>query len=164
MELYHNPIVWAKTKTEMKGDFIEVLFTGDTIMERVNILGNSTVLMEIDSGKYYNQIGGKDINALFRNNDIYRTDVKGNARTVFFPENTEKSDSLVTIKRLGMNRIYSSDLRVHVDSNEVTGITYLDKPDGVFYPMDKIKSDEQFIQGFKWQALLRPKTWMELIQ
>lgn len=163
MELFENPIVWAKTKTEMKGDFIEILFAGDTIIERVNITGNSTVLMEIDSGKYYNQIGGKNINALLRNNEIYRTDVKGNARTVFFPENTDRKDTLVTVKRLGMNRIYSSDLKVFVDSNEVTGITYLDKPDGVFYPMDKIKSEEQFIQGFKWQAILRPKKWMDLI-
>ena len=61
-----------------------------------------------------------------------------------------------------MNRIYASDLKVYVDSNEVDGVTYLDKPDGVFYPMDQIKKEEQFIQGFKWQAFLRPKKWSEI--
>lgn len=163
MELFKDPIVWVKTKTELKGDFIEVLFVSDTIIEKANVIGNSTVLFEIDSGRYYNQIGGKEIFTFFKNNDIYRTDVKGNARTISFPENTEKNDSIVLIKRLGMNRIYASDLRVYLDSNEVEGITYFDKPDGVFYPMEKLNKEEQFIKGFKWLAVLRPKTWKEIL-
>ncbi len=163
MELYKDPIVWVKVKTELKGDFIEVFFVSDTIIEKANVLGNSTVLFEIDSGKYYNQIGGKEIYSFFKNNDIYRTDVKGNARTISFPENTEKNDSTVVIKRLGMNRIYASDLRVYLDSNEVEGITYFEKPDGVFYPMEKLNKEEQFIKGFKWLAVLRPKTWKEIL-
>ena len=163
MELFKDPIVWVKTKTELKGDFIEVLFVSDTMIEKANVIGNSTVLFEIDSGRYYNQIGGKEIFTFFKNNDIYRTDVKGNARTISFPENTEKNDSTVVIKRLGMNRIYASDLRVYLDSNEVEGITYFDKPDGVFYPMEKLNKEEQFIKGFKWLAVLRPKTWKEIL-
>ena len=66
--------------------------------------------------------------------------------------------------RLGMNRIYSSDLRVYIDSNEIQGITYIDKPDGVFYPMEKLNKEEQFIKGFKWMAALRPKTWNEILE
>ena len=164
MELYKEPIVWVKTKTELKGDFIEVFFLNDSIIDKANVLGNSTVLMEIDSGKYYNQIGGKEIFAFFKNNDIYRTDVKGSAKTVSFPENTEKNDTSVVIKRLGMNRVYASDLRVYIDSNEVTGITYFDKPDGVFYPMEKLNKEEQFIKGFKWMAALRPKKWNDILK
>lgn len=164
MELYKAPILWVKDKTELKGDFMEVLFTSDSIIDKVNVKGNSTVLLEIDSGKYYNQIGGKDIIAHFVNNDIYRTDVKGNARTIFFPEDNENTDTTVVIKRLGMNRIYASDLRLDIDSNEVQGVSYIDKPDGVFYPMDQIKVDEQFIQGFKWLISQRPKTWKEILE
>ncbi len=163
MELYKDPIVWVKAKTELKGDYIEVFFKNDTIIEKANVLGSATVLFEIDSGKYYNQIGGKEIFSFFKNNDIYRTDVKGNARTISFPENTEKTDSAVVIKRLGMNRIYASDLRVYIDSNEVEGITYLEKPDGIFYPMNKLNAEEQFIKGFKWLAVLRPKNWKEIL-
>lgn len=163
MQLYKEPIVWVKSKSELKGDFIEILFRNDTIIDKANVIGNATVLLEIDSGKYYNQIGGKEILSYFKNNSIYRSDAKGNARTVFFPEETSKNDSIVTIKRLGMNRIYSSDLRVNIDSNEVTGITYLEKPSGVFYPMDKLNTEEQFIIGFKWLAAIRPKSWKEIL-
>ena len=163
MELFKEPILWVKGKTELKGDFMEILFKSDSIMDKVNIFGNSTVLMEIDSGKYYNQIGGKDIIAHFFNNDIYRTDVNGNARTLFYPEETKANDSIVVVKRLGMNRIYASDLRLDIDSNEIEGISYIDKPDGVFYPMDQIKKEEQFIKGFKWLMAIRPKSWKEIL-
>jgi lipopolysaccharide export system protein LptA len=164
MEMHTSPILWVKEKVELKGDYIEVLFSSDSIVERANVVGNSTVLIEVDSGKYYHQIGGKDINAFFEKNDLYRTDVMGNARTVFFPEDKSSTDTTIVIKRLGMNRIYASDLKIYIDSNEVDGITYLDKPDGVFYPMDQIKKEEQFIQGFKWQAALRPKKWLEIFE
>ena len=84
MELYKDPILCVKSRTELKGDFIEIVFVSDSIIDKVNVKGNSTVVMEIDSGRYYNQIGGKDIIAHFSDNAIYRTDVKGNARTIFF--------------------------------------------------------------------------------
>jgi hypothetical protein len=62
-----------------------------------------------------------------------------------------------------MNRLYSSDINIYLDSGEVTGITYLEKPDGVFYPMNQINKDEQFIPSFKWNPMLRPKSWEEII-
>jgi hypothetical protein len=95
--------------------------------------------------------------AFFKNNELIRSDVKGNAWTIFYPEDEEKTDSLVTKKRMGMNRLFASDLRIYLDSGEVSGITYFDKPDGIFYPMDQIRTDEQFIKGFQWNPLLRPK-------
>ena len=87
----------------------------------------------------------------------YRANVKGNAITIFYPEEEIKTDTSFTKKRMGMNRLYASDLRIDIDSSEISGITYLEEPDGAFYPMDQIKEDEQFIQGFDWKEALRPK-------
>ena len=58
---------------------------------------------------------------------------------------------------MGMNRLFSSDIRIDIDSGSILGISYLEKPDGIFYPMNKIKSEEKFIKGFSWNPLLRPK-------
>jgi aryl-alcohol dehydrogenase-like predicted oxidoreductase len=44
------------------------------------------------------------------------------------------------------------------------GITYFDKPDGVFYPMDQIKAEEQFIKEFSLNPFLRPKSPNDLIK
>jgi hypothetical protein len=38
------------------------------------------------------------------------------------------------------------------------------QPDGMFYPMDQIEKDEQFLQGFSWNPALRPKTWQEVAE
>ena len=65
----------------------------------------------------------------------------GNAWTILYPEEEENKDSLISNKRMGLNRLFASDLKVYLDSGEVTGITYFDKPDGIFFPMDQIKPE-----------------------
>lgn len=161
LELYKDPIVWSQN-AELKGGKM-VVYLNDSLIEKIHVIDMATALMEIDSGAYYNQIAGKEIIAFFKDNEMIRSDVIGNAKTIFFPENEEKTDSTVIVKRLGMNRLYASDLRIYLDSGEVRGITYFDKPDGVFYPMDQIKKEEQFISNFEWKAFLRPKSWMEIV-
>ena len=162
MELFYQPIVWSKG-AELKGRFMEIELK-DSVVERVNIIDSATILMEVEPIEYYNQIGGNKIIAYFVDNNLTKALVNGNAMTIFFPENTESTDTAEVIKRMGMNRLYSSDLRIDVDSNEITGVTYLDAPDGVFYPMDQIKKSEQFVPGFNWKAALRPKSRESLLE
>lgn len=162
IQLFSSPIVWSNT-AELKGDYME-MHVSDSSIHKVKIFKNSTILMEVEPEKYYNQIAGKTIVALFRDNDLYKAIVNGNAMTVFFPEDEEVTDSIITKKRMGMNRLYSSDLRIDIDSNELTGITYLEEPDGAFYPMDQIKEEEQFIPGFNWKHALRPKNREDLFK
>jgi len=113
--------------------------------------------MELDSGKFYNQLSGREMIAWLKNNELIHVDLLGNAWTILYPEEEENKDSLISKKRMGLNRIFASELKVYLDSGEVTGITYFDKPDGIFFPMDQIKPDEQFIKNFVWNAALRPK-------
>lgn len=155
VELYREPIVWSRD-AEMKGTFMEML-VNDSVIEAVNIYDKGTILMEIEPEKYYNQIHGNDIKAQFKDNELYRAFVYGNAMTIAFPEEEEKTDTSFVKHRKGMNRLYSSDIRVDLDSNEIVGITYLKQPDGAFYPMKQIVRDEQFVPGFVWMWHLRPE-------
>jgi hypothetical protein len=120
--------------------------------------------MEVESEQYYNQIAGKNITARFINNELVQATVLGNATTISFPEDEKKTDSLHTIERMGMNRLYSSKLRIDIDSSQIVGITYLEKPDGAFYPMDQINKEEQFIPKFQWNDALRPKGLIDLLK
>lgn len=117
---------------------------------------------ELDSGTYYNQLAGKEIWTYLKNNELTLAEVKGNAQIIYFPEEEQKTDSSLLVIRKGMNRVYSASLKVYMDSGEVSGITFVSEPDGVFYPMDKINKQEQFLQGFTWHPALRPKSWEEL--
>ena len=162
IELFTEPIVWSD-RAELKGDFMDIQLQDSTI-EKVNIYNNSTILMEVEPELYYNQIAGKDIVAYFEDDDLKQANVFGNAMTISFPEDTENSDSSVVTKRLGMNRLYASDLRIDLDSNEIVGVSYIEKPDGVFYPMDQLNKEEQFVPGFNWREILRPKNKLDLLE
>jgi hypothetical protein len=161
MELFRNPIVWSNG-AELKGDSMEIHIS-DSIIHKVLIKNKGSILMSVDDSTLFNQFGGKLITAHFRDIDLHRAYVNGNAITIFYPEEETKTDTTIVKKRMGMNRLYSSTLRIDIDSNEVSGITYLEEPDGVFYPIDQIDKDERFIQGFEWKDSLRPRTWEELL-
>jgi lipopolysaccharide export system protein LptA len=167
MNLYYSPIIWAKAEgysaTELKGEFMRA-FLKDSLIDYVEIDNKSTALMEIDSGQYYNQIAGKKMTAYFISNELSKIDVKGNAQTVYFPEEKKENDTLIEIKRNGMNRIYAGQLKIELDSSDIKSITYIEKPDAVFYPLDKINKEELFVQNFSWSPHLRPKSMEEMFK
>jgi len=178
IELHRKPILWAKNG-ELKGDSIRI-YLDDSLICQTIIVGKATAVMELDSGNYYNQAGGNEIIANFDDNQLTTVRIVGNAQTIFFPEETsnesipiidsialEAEDSIikksvVQIKRMGMNRFFASDITVHFQEGEVVGITYYQQPDGKFYPMDKIKEDDQFIDHFSTNYHRRPKNLEEL--
>ena len=145
----------------MKGISMKISLQ-DSSLKEIQIMDQASVVMEIDSGKYYNQLAGRTMTAYFEKNELVKADVKGNAWTIFYPEEEKKNDSSLVKIRKGMNRLFASDLLVELDSGEVKSITYFDKPDGIFYPMNQIKAEEQFIKGFSWNPFLRPKSPYEI--
>lgn len=161
MELFYQPIVWSEN-AELNGEKMNI-YLKDTIVDKIEITNNATSIMKVDSA-YYNQIGGKKMFAYFKKSELVKVEVIGNSQTIYFPEEKKDSDTLFVVKRSGMNRIYASDIKVYLDSGEVTGITYITKPDAVFYPLNQINKEEQFIQHFQWNPLLRPKTIGDLLK
>jgi lipopolysaccharide export system protein LptA len=161
MDLWGNPKFWAYN-SELSGDSIRAYIKNDTLIDKIHLRYNAFAANEVDSGQYYNQLAGKEIWAYFRENELVQSRVIGNARTVSFPTDTIKTDTSTVVERKGMNRVYSADIRVDLDSGEVSSITFLKQPEGKFYPMDQIEKQEQFLQGFSWNPALRPKTWQEV--
>jgi lipopolysaccharide export system protein LptA len=155
LNLFHSPIAWSEN-AELKGDRM-VLYLKDSLIDKIELFNNCSVLMELDSGKYFNQLAGRDMIAYFSNQKLKSAFVNGNAQTIFFPQEEKNTDSAFVIKRKGMNRLYAGDLRLDLDSGEVKGVSYIDKPDGKFYPFAKLNAEEQFISTFSWNPFLRPK-------
>jgi lipopolysaccharide export system protein LptA len=162
MDMWGKPRFWSRN-SELSGDSIRVYVRNDSLVERVHLRNNAFSAMEIDSGRYYNQLAGNEIWAYLRDNEIYLSVAKANARTVYFTEETKNTDTATVITRSGMNRLFAADLKVYLDSGEVTGITFFKEPDGLYFPIDQIDPEEQYLKGFQWNPALRPKSWQELV-
>lgn len=152
--LFRKPILWSEN-AELKSDTMYV-FANDSVINKVELIEKPTIIMEVDSGNYYNQIGGKLIEAFFKDNKLTLAEVNRNAQTNYFPQDTIRSKNQVEIKRQGMARLYASRIKIYLDSGEVTGITYFDSPDGAFYPIPKIPMDEKFINNFSYFPEYKP--------
>ena len=162
LEMYKKPIVWSN-KAELKGEKIDV-YLKDSILDRVEIKQNATIITEVEKQKFYNQVGGKNMQAYFNSlNELTKIDVNGNAQTIYYPEENITKDSIIEIQRKGMSRLYSSDIKIYVENNEFTKVVYVDQADGVFYPMEKINKEEEFIIGYSWNPILRPLTKKEIL-
>lgn len=162
MELRQDPVLWSRNG-ELKGTKMDI-YLKDSVIDWVHIDQKATAVMELDSGNFYNQIGGREMRAFFRDNQVETVRVDGNAQTIFYPEETSESDTLVEIKRSGMSRVYASSLRIFLDSGEVERILYVEKPDAIFYPIDQINQQEKFVQGFSWNPARRPRSVAALFE
>ncbi len=162
VQLYKSPILWSN-KAELKGEYIQV-YLKDSLIDHAEIEHKATAIIEVDSANYYNQVGGKKMVIYFDSlNQLKKIDVEGNAQTIYYPEEEKKSDTIIEIQRKGMTRLYSSRIKIYLVQGEFTKVVYADQPDGIFYPIDKINSDEKYIVGYSWNPLLRPKSISDLI-
>ncbi|MDX1446130.1 OstA-like protein [Lishizhenia sp.] len=158
LHLYHNPMLWSD-KTQMSADTL-VVHQKNYKIDHIELLQRAVIVNEVeDSLNYYNQVGGKTMHAYFRNDTLRYANVNGNAQTVYYVEKETKTDSLEVVERSGMARIYSSNITLYFEKQELRRIAYRQNPDGVVYPLNKIKSKEMNVQGFEWKPELRPKNW-----
>lgn len=155
IKMYEKPVLWAKN-SQLTGDSIQVRRNKSGI-SRAYIYGNSLAVSEVDSGRYYNQVAGRNIVGYFNQNKLHLVHVVGSAKTLYFPEKEEENDSSIVVTRSGMNRLFSSEIKLYLDSGEVVGVTSIEQPDGVFFNMEALPTSETKVENFIWRATERPK-------
>lgn len=161
MNMYHEPILWAK-QAQLSGDTITV-YENDNEIQRAFLRKQGLVITHVDSSNYYNQIAGTVMNAYFDSTQIRRVDIEGNAKTIYFLEDEEENDTVIVVNRKGMSRIYSSNISLGFKNGDIETATYRESPDGVLYPMNDIKQEEERVEQFKWSIENRPLSWQDMI-
>lgn len=148
IHLYIDPVLWNQN-SQITSDVMDI-FTANSQIVRAEFVGRPLMVSELDT-MHYNQVAGKTMTALFRNNQIYRNDVKGNAQTIYFMQEDDSPDII------GLLVLESGDLTFFIEEKQVVKITYRNNPVYTIYPMDKIPSDvDLFLKDFKWEAKRRP--------
>lgn len=112
--------------------------------------GKPIMSAEIDAERY-NQVAGKTIEAKFEDGVMYRTDIVGNAQTLYYM--VDDADGAL----MGFLVAESADMTFFIENNTVDGIMYRGDPVYTIYPMDEIPADQpQRMPEFVWHAEERP--------
>jgi lipopolysaccharide export system protein LptA len=144
--MYNDPVIWSE-ENQLTSDSIKIVIANSQIDTMV--LYNSCFIISQDDTASYNQIKGRTMTGYFKNNEIIKIRVNGNAETLYYLR--EENKSLIGIQKAISNRMI-----IYLDSNQIKGFTYIDKPDGAIYPPTELSGEDLFLRDFLWIEGKRP--------
>lgn len=154
--MYNDPVLWSKNN-QLNGDTIEIELYGGEI-KQLNLKKHSFIISRVDSSNYYNQIKGRDMRAVFKDNDLDRIYVNGNGQTIYFAKDEETKSG----KIIGMNKADCSNILVMVEENQISKILFLDQPTGTLTPLSKIDPSLLKLKGYRLRHDEQPKNKLDI--
>jgi len=146
---YRNPMIWAQG-SQQTGDTIYLQLRNKKV-NSVQVIRNAfAVNVDTDSAKF-NQIKGKMITGFFKEGNLDRMYVDGNAESVYF---TKTEDGKAYDK---MNQTVSSRIKITFTKNEIYKVVPIKDVEGATTPVADLKSDV-LLTGFIWKPELRPRS------
>lgn len=153
MRCYVNPMIWTQG-SQLSGDTIYLQLKNKKLDNMLLQHNSFIVNTEEGDSTHFNQVRGKVITGVFEKGKLNRMFVDGNAESIYYV----KEDSAYS----GMNRMLSSRIKVLFKDSKLNNIISILKPEGNFYPMDKIPEDEAILKGFIWKPKDRPRSKAEI--
>jgi lipopolysaccharide export system protein LptA len=145
IRLYCAPVLWSETN-QMTSDSIAI-FTKNRQADVMELYSSAFIASLVDSIRY-NQIKGRNMKGLFKDNKLYKLIVDGNGETIYFLTDKEG--------QVGWNRAKSSSLEIYINDGKIAEIDEYQNPEGILNPPMK-EEDKQRLPGFTWLDRLRPK-------
>jgi len=154
-KLFGQPIVW-NGNSQVTGDTL-YMFTERQKPKRLYVFYNSIIINKTTDG-LYNQIGGRTLNAYFKEGQIDYVRIKGTpAESVFYPQDDDSA-------YIGMNRTSGDLIDIYFVNKELNKVKFINNVDGVLYPMQQTPDEQKTLKNFKWLEAKRPKNKLELFE
>lgn len=152
IRMFYKPVLWNESN-QITAANINVNI-GKSKIYWMEMLTTALIISEEDSVKY-NQIAGDDMKGFFKDNNLYKVDVFGGGKTIYFPK---EDDGTV----IGMNKVDCVDITILINNKNIEKIIFKKKPVGVLEPLDKINPADYRLDGFEWLINRRPKNRHEI--
>ena len=150
--LLKNPVLWSE-ENQLTADSMWMYMSDNRIDSM--LLFNMAFIISRDSTDSYNQIKGKQMRAYFRNNQLYRIKVQGNAETIYFVREED-------YELIGVNKSVASNMVIMLENRKVKKIYYLTQPEATLFPEKDLPKEDQFLRDFKWITGQRPANMNEI--
>lgn len=149
IRMYHQPVLWSGTD-QITGDHIRIELR-DGKAHRLHVERNAFLVSIVDSLRF-DQVAGRDMTGHFTGDGLSSMLTEGNARTAYHVR--EKKDG--TESFIGMNHAECSRIMLRLTDGAISTVTFMDRPDAILYPMDRIPADKAVLDGFVWRPDERP--------
>ncbi|MFK7900026.1 MAG: OstA-like protein [Cyclobacteriaceae bacterium] len=144
--LNFDPVMW-NTSNQITADSLFIKLNGDDI-ERMYARKNSFAISQ-DSLGLFNQMQGRDMTTYFKNSNVDRIEVEGNAENIYY---SLDGDSVLT----GMNRVKSSNTTIWFLNGEMHKIKYDYEPEGLYIPPSELTPEVERLSGYVWRIEEKP--------
>lgn len=148
IHLYQSPILWYG-RNQVTADVIDI-FTSNQQITRAEFTGSPIMAEQIDSVAF-NQVAGKTIEALFRDNEIYRVNAVGNGQTLYYTtdENSGRVTEFMTIT--------CGDISFLMKDRQIETIIWRGNPVYLIYNITQVPEDqERTLRDFVWHGDKQP--------
>lgn len=151
LNLYTAPIIWSD-KNQITADQMDI-YTLDGDLDYADFFGTPIMASQVIPGDtaYINQVAGKEMRALFENNNVTQNDVTGNVQTIYYMQDD------VTHEVNTIAYIESGSATFKIKDQQLDGVIYRQNPTYTFAPLNRKPSSISFyLPNFKWEGALRP--------
>ncbi|HRH37021.1 MAG TPA: OstA-like protein [Flavobacteriales bacterium] len=149
IHMCERPVLWSNAD-QITGDRISITLRNGTAHE-LHVDQNAMLMSRADS-VHFDQVCGTTMVGRFRDNELHRLDVEGNARTVYFAREKKEGEERI----IGVNRADCSRMTVTMHSGQVGSVTFKERPDAVLYPLEKAPPEELRMKGSDYRINERP--------
>ena len=144
IRLYTIPVIWSD-ENQLTSDSMAV-FTKNSQTDRLELYNAAFIASQVDTIRF-NQIKGRSLTGLFRNNELYKIDIKGNGESVYYLIDGENV--------AGRNESKCANIQVLIEKGKVSDIFEFQNSEGFIDP--PLPANPVRLEGFKWFDQLRPK-------
>lgn len=147
LHLIRKPVVWSGERQVM-GNKINVHLNDSTVDWAY--LPESGIAAEHVAEDFYNQISGSTMKAWISNKKIDGVAVDGNVQVIILPQEKDSTyNKLVSAE--------SSHLTVDFTDGQMEHLKMWPEVTGTVSPLGEVRKSQQFLQGFRWLDIIRPK-------
>jgi lipopolysaccharide export system protein LptA len=146
IRMYRAPVLWSE-ENQLTADSMAV-FSKNGQTDRLELYSSAFVTMKTDTIRF-NQIKGRSLTGYFKQNELYKIDIKGNGESIYYLLDGEDI--------AGINQSKCVNIVVFLVKGKISEIYEYQDPEGNINPPEPKIPKELRLTGFSWLESLRPK-------
>lgn len=146
----HLPALWNQ-ENQMTGDSIHLISNPETEqLDSLKVFFNAFLISKDTIGDGFNQIKGRQLIGLFKENELYHIDIIKNAESIYYLRNDEN-------ELVGIDKSKSGQIAIKIGESKIEEVRKINQIDGGTFPEEDFPEKETIFRGFVWRDDERPK-------